>query len=175
MALPSVEASPANGSPAFKIRGQLQARVPTHHSADPGSLMVRVGFDDRAELLAAAPDVHHRSLPQLDSRTGWPKDIFLLCPGRGLAIGSGLWETVSMAIAKIKAGQIVVSDGLVGVYRVVAVSPDGKMADVEKFDVSKQKSLGDPVRSVALDKLTAYKEDASQAAARIVREATTED
>jgi hypothetical protein len=49
------------------------------------------------------------------------------------------------------------------------------MADVEKFDVSKQKSLGDPVRSVALDKLTAYKEDASQAAARIVREATTED
>jgi hypothetical protein len=35
--------------------------------------------------------------------------------------------------------------------------------------------LGDPVRSVALDKLTAYKEDASQAAARIVREATTED
>ena len=92
-----------------------------------------------------------------------------------LAIGSGLWETVSMAIAKIKAGQIVVSDGLVGVYRVVAVSPDGKMADVEKFDVSKQKSLGDPVRSIAVDKLTAYKEDATQAAARIVREATTED
>ena len=92
-----------------------------------------------------------------------------------LAIGSSLWETVSMAIAKIKAGQIVVSDGLVGVYRVIAVSPDGKTADVEKFDVSRQQSLGDPVRSVAVDKLTEYKEDASQAAARIVREATTED
>ena len=67
------------------------------------------------------------------------------------------------------------SDGLVGVYRVVAVSPDGQTADIEKFDVSTQKSLGDPIRSVAVDKVTAYKEDASQAAARIVREAITED
>jgi hypothetical protein len=80
-----------------------------------------------------------------------------------------------MAKAQIKSGQIVISDGLVGVYRVVAVSPDGQTADVEKFDVSKQKSLGDPIRSVAITKLSAYKEDASQAAARIVREATTED
>ena len=79
-----------------------------------------------------------------------------------------------MAIAK-KTGQIVVVDGLVGVYRVLAVSPDGQTAEIEKFEVSRQKSLGDPVRSVAIDKLTAYKEDPSQAAARIVREATTED
>ncbi len=75
----------------------------------------------------------------------------------------------------IKAGQIVVPDGLVGVYRVVRVSPDGQTTDIEKFDVSKQKSLGDPIRTVAMNKLTAYKEDASQTAARIVREATTED
>ena len=93
----------------------------------------------------------------------------------GLAIGSGLWETVGMATAQIKAGQIVVPDGMVGVYRVVRVSPDGQTADIEKFDVSKQKSLGDPIRSVAMNKLTAYKEDASQTAARIVRETTTED
>ena len=91
----------------------------------------------------------------------------------GLAIRSGLWETVGMA--KITTGQIVVPDGLVGVYRVVSLSPDGQTADIEKFDVSKQKSLGDPIRTVAMNKLTAYKEDASQAAARIVREATTED
>ena len=75
----------------------------------------------------------------------------------------------------IKAGQIVVPDGLVGVYRVVGVSPDGQTADIEKFDVSKQKSLGDPIRTVAMNKLTAYKEDATQTAARIVREAITED
>lgn len=73
----------------------------------------------------------------------------------------------------IKVGQLVVSDGMVGVYRVVGVS--GETADIEKFDISRQKSLGDPVRSVAVDKLTAYKEDASQAAARIVRDATAEE
>lgn len=93
----------------------------------------------------------------------------------GLAIGSGLWETIGMARAQIKVGQIVVPEGLVGVYRVVGVSLDGQTADIEKFDVSKQKSLGDPIRTVAMNKLTAYKEDASQTAARIVREATTED
>ena len=80
-----------------------------------------------------------------------------------------------MARASIKTGQIVVPEGLVGVYRVVAVSPDGQMADIEKFDVSRQKSLGDPIRSIAMNKLSMYKEDASQAAARIVREAITED
>ena len=91
----------------------------------------------------------------------------------GVAIGFGLWETVGMA--KITTGQIVIPEGLVGVYRVVSLSPDGQTANIEKFDVSKQKSVGDPIRSVALSKLSAYKEDASQAAARIVREATTED
>jgi hypothetical protein len=33
--------------------------MPAHRSADPGSLVVRVGFDDPAELLAAAPDVYY--------------------------------------------------------------------------------------------------------------------
>jgi hypothetical protein len=80
-----------------------------------------------------------------------------------------------MTTANVKTGQIVVAAGLVGVYRVVAVSPDGQTADIEKFDISARKSLGDPSRSVALDKLSAYKEDASQTAARIVREASTED
>ena len=59
LALPNVEASTAWGAPALKIHGKLMACVPTHHSAEPGSLMVRVGFDDRAELLAAAPDVYY--------------------------------------------------------------------------------------------------------------------
>jgi hypothetical protein len=80
-----------------------------------------------------------------------------------------------MTKAQMKSGQIVVSDGLVGVYRIVAVSPDGQTADIEKFDISKQKSLGDPTRSVAINKLSVYEEDPSQSAARIVREATTED
>jgi hypothetical protein len=80
-----------------------------------------------------------------------------------------------MANAQIKAGQIVVPDGLVGVYRVVRVSPDGKTADIEKYDVATKKSVGDPTRSVAIDKLKGYKEDSEEAAARVVREAITED
>jgi hypothetical protein len=59
LALPGVEESTAYGSPALKIRGKLLACVPSHRSAEPGSLAVRVGFDDRAELLAAAPNVYY--------------------------------------------------------------------------------------------------------------------
>lgn len=59
LAMPDVEQSTAYGSPALKVRGMLMACVPSHRSAEPGSLMVRVGFDDRAELLAAAPDAYY--------------------------------------------------------------------------------------------------------------------
>ena len=57
--MPGVEESAAYGAPALKVRGKLLACVPTHRSAEPGSLAVRVGFDDRAELIAAAPDVYY--------------------------------------------------------------------------------------------------------------------
>jgi len=66
LALPGVEESAAYGSPALKLRGKLLACVPRHRSAEPGSLMVRVGFDDRAELLAAAPDVYYVTDHYLD-------------------------------------------------------------------------------------------------------------
>jgi hypothetical protein len=59
LALPGAEESTTYGSPALKIRGKLLACLPTHRSADPGSLAVRVGFDHRAELLAADPDVYY--------------------------------------------------------------------------------------------------------------------
>src|SRR5246500_3140988 len=59
VALPGVEESTAYGAPALKICGKLLACVPTHRSAEPNSLAVRVGFDDRAELLAAAPGVYY--------------------------------------------------------------------------------------------------------------------
>jgi len=66
LALPGVEESTAYGSPALKVRGKLLACVPSHRSAEPGSLAVRVGFDDRAELLAAAPDVYYVTDPYLN-------------------------------------------------------------------------------------------------------------
>jgi hypothetical protein len=59
LALPGVEASTAYGNPALKVHGQLLACVPANRSAEPGSIVVRVGMDDRAELLAAAPDVYY--------------------------------------------------------------------------------------------------------------------
>ena len=59
LALPGVEESTAYGLPALKVHGKLLACVPAHRSAERGSLVVRVGFDDRAELLAATPDVYY--------------------------------------------------------------------------------------------------------------------
>jgi len=59
LALPGVEESTAYGQPALKIHGKLLACLPVNPSAEPGSLVVRVDFDDRAELLAADPDVYY--------------------------------------------------------------------------------------------------------------------
>ena len=59
LALPGVEEGTAYGSPALKVRGKLLACIPVNPSAEPNSLAVRVDFDDRAELLASAPDVYY--------------------------------------------------------------------------------------------------------------------
>ena len=59
LALPGVEESTTYGSPALKVHGKLLACIAVHRSAEPGSLAVRVDFDDRAELLAADPDVYY--------------------------------------------------------------------------------------------------------------------
>jgi hypothetical protein len=59
LALPGVEDSTAYGNLALKAHGKLLACVPTHRSAEPGSLVVKVDFDDRAQLLAEAPDVYY--------------------------------------------------------------------------------------------------------------------
>jgi len=59
LAFPGVEEGTAYGFPALKVRGRLLACVPAHRSAEPGSIVVRVDFDDRAELLAAAPDAYY--------------------------------------------------------------------------------------------------------------------
>ena len=59
LALPGVEESTAYGFPALKVHGKLLACMPANRSAEPGSIVVRVDFDDRAELLAAAPDIYY--------------------------------------------------------------------------------------------------------------------
>ncbi len=48
-----------HGVPALKVHGKLLACIPVNRSAEPGSLAVRVDFDDRAALLAEQPDVYY--------------------------------------------------------------------------------------------------------------------
>ena len=64
--LPGVESSTAYGMPALKTKGKLLAAVPANVSAEPGSLVVRVSPDDRAELLAADPLVYYLTDHYLD-------------------------------------------------------------------------------------------------------------
>jgi hypothetical protein len=59
LTLPGVEEGTAYGFPALKLHGKLLACVPANRSTEPDSLVVRVDFDDRAALLAEAPDVYY--------------------------------------------------------------------------------------------------------------------
>ena len=59
LSLPGVEEGTVYGAPALKVRGQLLACIPTHRSAEPNSLVVRMDFSDRAELLAAEPESYY--------------------------------------------------------------------------------------------------------------------
>src|SRR6476646_10492025 len=58
-ALPDVEDASAYGAPAIKVRGKLLTCIPTNKSAEPDSLAVRIGIDQRAELVATAPEVYY--------------------------------------------------------------------------------------------------------------------
>ena len=48
LALPHVEATTRyDGSPVLKLGGAFMTGLATHHSAEPGTLVVRVGFEER--------------------------------------------------------------------------------------------------------------------------------
>lgn len=53
--LPGVQRSTAYGSPALTVNGKMFACIPTHRSAEPDSLAIRIDFADRDELIAADP------------------------------------------------------------------------------------------------------------------------
>ncbi|MGH9715305.1 MAG: MmcQ/YjbR family DNA-binding protein [Candidatus Acidiferrales bacterium] len=59
LTLPGVEESSMHGASALKVRGKLLACIPVNRSAEPGSLMVRVDFEERAALLSTAPDIYY--------------------------------------------------------------------------------------------------------------------
>src|SRR5258708_6468815 len=59
LGLPDVEDSTAYGAFALKVRGNLLACVAINKSAEPGSLGVRIDFDQRDALLAEAPETYY--------------------------------------------------------------------------------------------------------------------
>jgi len=59
LTLPGVEESSAYGSPALKLKGKLLACMASHRSAEPGSLVVCVSFEERAALIAEAPEIYY--------------------------------------------------------------------------------------------------------------------
>ena len=58
-ALPDVEESSLHGAPSLKVSGRLLTCPALHGSAESDSLVVRIGFEQRAELLAADPSIYY--------------------------------------------------------------------------------------------------------------------
>lgn len=57
--LTDVEEGTSWGAPALKTSGQMFACLPTHKSAEPDSLVVRIDFDQRDDLVAADPKTYY--------------------------------------------------------------------------------------------------------------------
>jgi hypothetical protein len=70
LALPDVEDSTMYGTLALKVRGKLLTCMAINKSAEPGSLGVRIDFEQRDGLLAEAPETyyltdHYRNYPMV--------------------------------------------------------------------------------------------------------------
>ena len=59
LALPGVEESSLHGAPTVKVCGRLLACPALHKSAEANSLVIRVGVEQRAALLAHDPNVFY--------------------------------------------------------------------------------------------------------------------
>src|SRR5229473_4690620 len=60
LALPDVEATTKyDGSPVLKVGGSFMAGLATHRSAEPETLVVRVGLEEREWLIEDAPETYY--------------------------------------------------------------------------------------------------------------------
>ena len=57
--LPGVKEGTLHGAPSLKVSGRLFACPALHKSAEPNSLLVRIGFEERKGLLTAQPGVFY--------------------------------------------------------------------------------------------------------------------
>ena len=59
LALPGAEEGTLYGGVAFRVGKTMFACQPTHRSAEPNSLVVRISFDERDELLRIEPETYY--------------------------------------------------------------------------------------------------------------------
>ncbi|HLK62617.1 MAG TPA: MmcQ/YjbR family DNA-binding protein [Bryobacteraceae bacterium] len=59
LSFPEVEEGTTYGAPAFKVGGQFFTSLASHKLAEPGTLVVRMDFEHRDELISADPDVYY--------------------------------------------------------------------------------------------------------------------
>jgi hypothetical protein len=60
LTLPDVEATTRyDGSPVLKASGVFMAGLASHPSAEPGTLVVKMAFDEREALLEDAPETYY--------------------------------------------------------------------------------------------------------------------
>ena len=59
LALPDVRESTGRGATSLKLRGRLLTCPAIHKSAEPHSLVVNIGFDQRAKLIATEPEIFY--------------------------------------------------------------------------------------------------------------------
>ena len=59
MKYPGAERTSYFGKPAIKIGGQMMVCMPSHKSAEPDSLVVRIDFLERDLRIANEPDVYY--------------------------------------------------------------------------------------------------------------------
>ena len=59
LALPQVEEGSLHGAPTLKVSGRLLACPALHKSAEPNSLVVRVGVEQRSALLASDANIYY--------------------------------------------------------------------------------------------------------------------
>ena len=59
LALPDVTEARSWGSPSLKVRDRMFVCIPTHKSAEPDSLVVRLSLEDRDALVAEAPETYY--------------------------------------------------------------------------------------------------------------------
>lgn len=108
--LPGVQAEIRyDGAPVLKIGGVFVAAMASHATAEPDSLVVRVGLDERETLLEDAPDTYY--IP--DYYAPYPLVLVRLSRVNRDALHDLLSVSRRLALAKTRAGGAGKAGGLV--------------------------------------------------------------